>query len=375
MTLDRRRGGTDLVLFYTTVILVAVGVVMVFNASLARPMTATQNAVFYLARQSVFGVVGLLAMLFAMRIPYTRYREMASPFMVATLAMLFLVPFIGIADNGARRWLGYGPIRIQPSEIAKLSLILYLAALLTRRGFDIKDLWGGAIAPLCVLGFACFMVEVEPDLGTALVMGLTGLTVLFLGGARIKHMAGVVGAALLMVGLAALRHPYRLERIRTFLDPERDPTGTTYQVIQGIQAVGSGQWAGLGFGNGRAKFYLPAANTDYIFATLAEEMGLLGGMALIGLFLVMGWRAFLIARDAPDAFGTLVAAGIGAWFSWQALLNMLVVTGAAPATGVPLPFVSYGGSSLVITLVGVGILLNISQYCERRSRRRIGLGA
>jgi cell division protein FtsW len=181
----------------------------------------------------------------------------------------------------------------------------------------------------------------------------------------------MLSAAVLLVLIAALRHPYRLERIRTFLDPARDPTGTTYQVIQGIRAVGSGWITGLGFGQGRGKFYLPAANTDYIFATLAEELGFIGSVLLIALFVVLGYRAFVIARCAPDRFGTLTAAGIGAWFTSQSLLNMLVVTGAAPATGVPLPFVSYGGSSLVVALIGIGVLLNISQY---RSERPSGAG-
>lgn len=372
MAVDRPRSGPDPVLFYNTVVLVVVGIVMVFNASLQRPTSSFS----FLLRQSAWGIGGFAMMLVVMRLPYKTLIDLAPRFIVLSLILLVAVhvPGIGIRDNGATRWVGFGAFRLQPSEIAKLALILYLAALLSRRDYNVRDLWDGAFAPLCVVGFAAALVESEPDLGTGMVIALTGLTILFLGGARLKHIAGAVGSALVLVALATIRHPYRLERIRAFLDPTHDRTDTTYQVFQGIVAVGSGRWTGLGFGQGRAKFYLPAANTDYIFATVAEELGFLGAVALIALFVLLCIRAFVIARGAPDRFGMLAAAGIGACFTWQALINMLVVTGAAPATGVPLPFVSYGGSSLFVTLVGVGVLLNISQYTAGRERvqRRVG---
>lgn len=373
MTWGYRRVGADIVLLNTTLVLVAVGVVMVFNSSLQRPMDSGQNGLMYLYRQGACGLAGLVAMWWTMRAPYTWLSRYSSVLLSLSLALLLAVylPVVGIRDNGAARWVGRGSLRIQPSEITKLTLILYLAALLSRNRYDIRDLWNGAFAPMFTVGVCALLVEAEPDLGTALVILLTGFTVLYLGGAQLKHIAGMLSAAVLLVLIAALRHPYRLERIRTFLDPARDPTGTTYQVIQGIRAVGSGWITGLGFGQGRGKFYLPAANTDYIFATLAEELGFIGSVLLIALFVVLGYRAFVIARCAPDRFGTLTAAGIGAWFTSQSLLNMLVVTGAAPATGVPLPFVSYGGSSLVVALIGIGVLLNISQY---RSERPSGAG-
>jgi len=374
----RRRDAPDPVLFNVVLALIVVGLAAVFSASFARSLDLSRiqnDAYFLLKRQAVFAVFGVVAMLGMMRVGYWRLRAWAVPLLFLSLVLLLLVwvPGIGLTRNGAARWIGWGPAQIQPSEIAKLALMIYLAALLSRGNLRIQDFWDGLFAPLCVIGVFFLLIEREPDMGTAFVLGLASLVVLYAAGARKRHLAAVMGVAFLGFVCLTLTHGFRVERLITFVRPDADPLGSGYQIRHGILAVGSGGILGMGIGAGREKFYLPEASTDFIFATIAEEAGLVGSLVVIGLLLTLARQGFAIARRTRDRFGSLLATGISALISCQAVVNIAVVTASIPATGVPLPFISSGGTSLVFMLCGVGILLNISQHpdaaCRDSARR------
>jgi len=369
--MERRQVPTDYLLFNLTLALLVIGVVMVFDTSYARSMDFGSDTFVSLRRQAIYAGVGLVAMLLVMRLGYWKLRRWSAILLFIALCGLIAVwiPPIGIERNGAARWIGFGPVQIQPSEFAKLALVLYLAALLSRNLYDIRDFADGLAVPLAVVGLFVILVEREPDMGTAAVIGLSSLTMLYLAGARKRHLLSVCAAALLLAVVATLAHGYRMDRIIAFTNPEAYYENRGYQLTRGLLAVGSGGLLGLGLGAGREKFYLPEANTDFIFATIAEETGLWGSLLVVGLLFLLGWRGFAIARRTRDTFGAMVAAGISATISWQALLNIGVVTGSIPSTGVPLPFISAGGSSLVFLLVSVGILLNIAQHPEGSVKR------
>ncbi|MCC6728924.1 MAG: putative lipid II flippase FtsW [Chthonomonadales bacterium] len=372
----RRRLHIDSALLHLTLALLVVGVAAVFDASYARSLDARSigyDGFHYLKRQAVFAAVGIAVMLLAMHIGTATLRRLAVPLLGVAIAGLIAVwlPVVGIEDGGANRWVGWGPIRAQPSEFAKLALVLYLAALVSRRGYPIRDLREGFLPPLFVVVVVAALIEREPDLGTALVVALTGLTVLFTAGARARHIGAIAAIGLVAVVLATVTHPYRIDRVRVLLDPSVDPLNAGFQVRHGLIAVGSGGLTGQGIGAGREKYFLPAFNTDYIFATVAEETGLIGSLLVVALLGGLGMRAFVVARRHGEPFGQLVAVGIASMICWQGLINIAVVTGCVPATGVPLPFVSYGGSSLVLLLGGVGLLLGIASQSAMPGARTI----
>jgi cell division protein FtsW len=253
-------------------------------------------------------------------------------------------------------------------EVAKLALVLYVAHFATRRGLGIRDLPRGVLPPLAIAAGLGILALLQPDMGSAIVLGGIAIGALFLGGARVTHLAAAVVLALPLVAAAVLAAPYRLQRVLAFLDPWRDPQGGGFHIIQSLLAFGSGGVVGVGLGASRQKFfYLPESHTDFIYAILGEELGLVGTLCLLVLFGLFVYRGLRIARAAPDRYGALLAAGITASITGQALLNMGVATGVLPVTGVPLPFVSAGGSSLAVTMVQVGVLLNISQYAHERA--------
>jgi len=272
------------------------------------------------------------------------------------------VPHVGIVVNGARRWLGHGQFRFQPSEIAKFVLVLYLARTLAGKMTIRRRPKDGLLPPLGMIALLAGLIAIEQDLGTALVLCITGLVMLYLAGAQRRHMAivlAVVGAAGV---LFAVSKPYRLHRLTAFLDPRADQYHTGYQVWHALIALGSGGVEGMGLGEGREKLFIPEPRTDFIFPVIAEEWGLIGTLALVALFAFVAMRGFAIAYRTKDPFGALLAGGITTIISVQALINMAVATASIPDTGVPLPFISYGGSSLVLMLLGIGIILNISCY-------------
>jgi cell division protein FtsW len=364
------RRGIDVVLFACVLALAAVGLVMVYSASSILAYDRLDDSAYFLKRQTVWVGLGLAAMWLARSIHYQRLRRLTIPLLLVAgaLMILVLVPGIGRVAGGARRWIAVGPASFQPVEIAKLALVLYLAHFATRRSLGVRDLRRGVLPPLAIAASLGTLALLQPDMGSALVLGGIAIGALFLGGARLTHLAAAAALALPFVTAAVLAAPYRLQRVTAFLDPWRDPRGSGFHIIQSLLAFGSGGILGVGLGASRQKFfYLPESHTDFIYAILGEELGLLGTLSLLVLFGLVAYRGLRIARAAPDRYGALLAAGITASITGQALLNMGVATGVLPVAGVPLPFVSSGGSSLAVTMVQVGVLLNISQYAHERA--------
>lgn len=359
------RHHADTALFASTVALAAIGLVMVYSASSVVAFDRLADSAYFLKRQAAWTAIGFVALWLARGVHYQRLRPFTVPVLAATALMLIavLVPGIGRVAGGARRWLVAGPITFQPVELAKLALVLYLAHFLAQRGAGVRNLRRGILPPLAITaGFAVLVLR-QPDMGSAMVLGLVTMAMLFVGGARMVHLALVTLAAVPVIGAAVVIAPYRFQRILAFLNPWHDPQGTGFHIIQSLLAFGSGGLFGVGLGASRQKFfYLPERHTDFIFAILGEELGLLGTLGVLALFGIFIYRGFRIARGAPDRYASLLALGITASVAGQALMNMGVATGLLPVTGVPLPFVSFGGTSLVTTMMQVGILLNISQY-------------
>lgn len=368
------RFAPDYWLFHLTILLLAIGVLIVYDASYVQSIGLKRtgnDALYYLKRQALWAGLGLSVMFLVMKFGYWRLRGLAYLLLglslVGLIAVLY-VPAVSVTAKGAARWMKIGPVQFQPSEFAKLGLVIYLAAVLSRKDCRIRDFWRGLCPLLLVVGVIALLVEREPDLGTAIVIGLIATTMFYVAGARKRHLLAVVMCAGALALLAARGHEYRWNRIRVLLNPESDYYGAGYQIVHGLLAVGSGGPTGVGLGEGRGKYYLPESNTDFIFATIAEETGLWGSGVVLGLVMLLAWRGFRIARGTKDPFGALLAAGITATICWQSILNIAVVTNSVPATGVPLPFISYGGSSSMFLLIGVGILLNIAQNPEPPKR-------
>ncbi len=360
-----QRQPMDKLLLWMTFLLLGIGIVSVYDASYAVAVEKLHGDSFHFVKtQMAWAGFGLLALWGASRLPYWHWKKAAVIAVALAILMLVavLVPHVGIAVNGARRWLGHGAVRFQPSEVAKLAAVLYLARVLAG-SLKIKTRpKEGLVPPLLMIGLLAALIAKEPDLGTALVLATTGLIMLFLAGARPAHLGALLGgAAVLVAGFVALE-PYRARRITAFLDPKADQYHTGYQVWHALIALGSGGVTGMGLGEGREKLFIPEPRTDFIFPVIAEEWGLVGTLGLVALFLFVAARGFAIAYGTRDPFGALLAAGITALISVQALINMAVATASIPDTGVPLPFISSGGSSLVLMLLGIGILLNISSH-------------
>ena len=353
----------DRLLLWLTFLLLGIGIVSVYDASYAIAIEKLHGDSFhYVKMQVAWAVAGLIALWGASRVPYWQWKKVAVIGLSLSVFLLLavLVPHVGIAVNGARRWIGHGAIRMQPSEFAKLALVLYLARVLAG-SLKIKTRpKEGLLPPLLVIGLMAGLIAKEPDLGTALVLSATGLIMLFLAGVRWGHIAAILGSAAAVVTVFVALEPYRARRMTSFLNPKADQYHTGYQVWHALIALGSGGVTGLGLGEGREKLFIPEPRTDFIFPVIAEEWGLIGTLALVALFLFVAARGFAIAYSTRDPFGVLLAAGITSLISVQALINMAVATASIPDTGVPLPFISYGGSSLVLMLLGIGILLNIS---------------
>ncbi len=340
--------------------LVAFGLVMVYSASSARSAIAADDPAYYLKRQGIYALVGIGLFVLLSRVDYRALRRISTPLLATGFVLLAAVLVLGTSVNGARRWFDLGPISVQPSELMKLALALWLSALLARKAAPAT--FAQLLKPIgIVTGAAALLVLLQPDLGTALSFAIIAGTVLLLSGVRLRLLAGsgalLVGVVLLLSWL----EPYRKARLLAFLDPWVDPEAAGYQSVQALLAVGSGGIFGVGLGEGVQKIhYLPEASTDMIFAIIGEELGLLGTATVILAFCVFGYAGFRIALACRDPFGKRLAAALTALICGQAAINIAAVLGLAPMTGVPLPFVSYGGSSLIISLCAVGILLNIA---------------
>jgi cell division protein FtsW len=359
----KRSVGTQLeyhLLVLVTLGLVAFGLVMVYSASSARALLSSDAPSYYLKRQAVYALMGLVALVVLSRIDFHRLRHATGPLLAATFFLLVAVLALGTAVNGARRWLPLGFIDFQPSELAKLVLALWSAALLARR--PAPRTLGELAKPIgLVVGCACALILVEPDLGTAIAIGIMVSAILVVSGTRLRLLGSAAGIGITLVLAAIWLEPYRRERIFSFLDPWHDPQGAGFQAVQSMIALGSGGVFGVGLGESVQKiYYLPEASTDMIFAIIGEELGLIGVAGVIAAFAVFAYAGFNIALRCRDPFGKRLAVGITALICGQAAVNVSAVMGLAPLTGIPLPFVSYGGSSLVVGLAAVGILLNIA---------------
>jgi cell division protein FtsW len=355
----------DFILLIITLTLLAVGLIMVYSASAVWAEYKFHDAFFFAKRQMLFAGVGIAAMFFIMNINYWTWRSWAKTILIVcfVLLILVLIPGVGNVRNGSRSWIGVGAFSIQPSEFMKLAMIAFLSKYLSENQKLITTFRKGLVPSLALVFTAFAMIMLQPDLGTGTVMIGTCIVMIFVAGARVSHFAGLglLGVAG-FVGLI-VSAPYRMKRITSFLDPWSDPLGSGFQIIQSLYAIGPGGLFGLGLGESRQKFfYLPEPQTDFIFAILSEELGFIGGSFIILLFALLLWRGIRIALGAPDLYGSFLAVGIIAMIAIQVMINIGVVTGLMPVTGITLPFLSYGGSSLTLMLVAIGVLLNISRY-------------
>ena len=349
------------------------GLVMVLSASSVSALDTYGSSWYVVTRQAMWMGFGIIGCVVVMRVDYHRWRRLAAPALALSgiLLALVLVPGIGTSANGATRWLGWGPLTLQPSEVAKLTVLVFVADLLARRAAWMSDARATLVPVLVVMVTFGLLLMAQPNLGTTLVLGAIVLAVLYVAGTPLMPLAGLSVAGGLLATILAFAAPYRRARVMAFLDPWKDYENTGYQTIQSLVGLASGGITGTGLGQSRAKWgFLPYAHTDFIFAIIGEELGLVGALTVVALFVafcVLGARAALLA---PDRFGMLLAAGITSWFGVQAFVNIGAVIGILPITGVPLPFVSYGGTSLMINLVAAGLLLNVARQGQRPQPRR-----
>lgn len=362
-----RPGEVDFTFLSLALALLVFGLVMLYSASGLVADEWHRDPAHFLKRQILWAGAGLLLMAALSKLDYNRLKEWAWPALgasaVGLLAVLFSPPVAG-----ARRWIRLGPLGFQPSEFAKLALILFLADYADRKHSKTGSPVQGFIVPWAVVGTLLGLIALEPDLGTPVLLLLVSLVILFLGGARWRYVLGAACCAAPLVAYELLRVPYRRQRLAFFLQPWADPQGAGYQLLQALLATGSGGWLGKGLGGSQLKLhYLPAPHTDFIFPILAEELGLAGSVAVLGLFAALFVRGMRIARRAPNLFGELLAAGLASSLALQASFNIAMSVGLVPTKGVPLPFFSFGGSSLLVTLAGIGILLSVSRQARRIS--------
>lgn len=360
----------DKTLLFTVLTLITIGLIMIASAGVVYSQTRFGDQYFFFKRQLFYGVLpGLVVLFLAQRINYRFWKKVGVIFFILSLLALILifVPGFGAKIYGASRWLQLGTFSFQPSEMMKLAIILYLASWLESRGWSrVRDFFEGFLPFIIIVSLVGFLIIKQPDVGTLVIIVLTSLVIYFVAGAKISHLMAIMLAG--MIALLALikMAPYRVNRLMVFIESQTDLRGIGYHVNQALIAIGSGGIFGLGLGHSRQKFnYLPEPVSDSIFAILSEELGMAGAMVLISLFVLLAIRGFKIAKNAPDTFGKLIAGGITSWIIFQSFINISAITGIIPLTGVPLPFISYGGTSLVFLMAGVGILLNVSKYAKK----------
>ena len=332
----------DKILLAILLTIITFGLVMIASAGIAYSRTRFGDSYFFFKHQLFYGVVPGLIFLF-----------------------MFFVPGLGSRIYGASRWLQLGSFSFQPSEMLKLSIILYLAAWLENRLERVKDFYEGLVPFLAIIGFVSFLLIKQPDMGTLGVIILISMSIFFVSGAKISHIAMMALGGFLSLVMLIKFESYRMDRLMVYLHPEIDPRGIGYQINQALLAIGSGGVLGLGLGNSLQKFnYLPEPVGDSIFAIIGEELGMVGAVFVVALFILLAARGLKIAKNAPDRFAKLAAIGISSWIFFQSFINISAICGIIPLTGIPLPFISYGGTSIIFLMIGVGILLNISKYSE-----------
>ncbi len=351
-------------LMMTTLALISLGIVMIYSATCVNALQNFHDSLYYLKRHLLFLTMGLGMSFVLMRIDYRKLQPYARPlifFSIILLAMV-LVPHLGRESYGARRWFKIGVFHFQPSELVKLALIMYVADFLSRKQLVIKSFFKGFLPPVMVMGVCCVLTVKQPDLGTTVEMAFVTLGMLLLAGARIRHLLMVFGSAIPVLVYLVIKEPYRMARIVAFLDPWQDSQGIGFQLTQSQIALGSGGITGVGLGHSQQKlFYLPAAHTDFILSIIGEELGLIGTLSVIVLFGIFIWQGTRIIRQCHQSFGYFLALGIVMMLGLQAMVNVGVSIGAFPTKGLPLPFISYGGSALIFHLAAVALLFNISK--------------
>ncbi len=355
-------------IFLVVAALNVVGLVMILSASSVLSIRGHGSAWYFVAKQSLWATLGVVALLAASRVDHRRLRPLALPAMGVTvfLLLLVLVPGIGTTVSGSTRWISVGPLNLQPSELGKLALALFCADLLARREARLGDWRAGLLAVGLATLLLVALVMKQPDMGTSVCIVLVAAGCTFVSGVPTRHLLTSAAALAALGGLAGWLEPYRRARMLSFRHPFDQYDGDGYQLAQSLMGLGSGGVRGVGFGQSRVKWgFLPNAHTDFIFAVIGEEGGLAGTLFVVGLFVALAWLGVRAALRAPDRFGTLLAAGITTWLVGQGLVNICTVVGLAPVTGVPMPFVSFGGSALVISMVAAGVLVNIARSGER----------
>jgi cell division protein FtsW len=354
-----------------TAALMVLGLIMILSASSVTSFRTYGSSFRYFQKQLLWAAIGIVAFVAFSRFDYRKLRGVGYFAVMGTALLLLavLIPGVGITAGGSSRWLGLGALAFQPSEIAKLAMILFAAEVFSRKEErTLKEFLHAMIPVVPVAGLLTMLIMLQPDLGTTVLVGFIAIGIMFVAGMPLVYLVPVVGVGTALATGVALLKPYMRARLLVFMHPWADPLGGGYQTIQSLIAMGSGGWLGVGLGASRQKWaYVPNAHTDFIYAILGEEMGLLGTAVVLGMFAFLAYLGIKVARRAPDRFGTLVASGITVWVALQALINMGAVSGALPVTGVPLPLVSFGGSSLVITLMAMGILTNIATQSRRRT--------
>jgi len=366
---DRGLGKPDYFLLAIFAIVVVFGLIMLSSASSVKAFREYDSAYYFFWHQIIMGLVpGLVFFVFFLNFDYRRLEKLTILFFIGSIILLIAVfiPGLGVKYGSAQSWLNIGGISFQPSEIVKLGLILSLAGWFAYRGREKnQDFWNGLFPFAICLGLISLPIILQPDLGTLAVVVIISFNIYFMAGARLSHILGLFAAGLGAFGILIAQAPYRAARLMTFLHPEIDPQGAGYHINQAFLAIGSGGWLGLGFGQSRQKFaYLPEVMGDSIFAIIAEELGFIFAAGLVVLFILLAWRGLKLAKAVEDDYARLVVVGIIAWFTFQAFFNIAAMVGLMPLTGIPLPFVSYGGTALAISLAGAGILLNISRQAK-----------
>ncbi len=360
--MSRENNNFDRMLFFVTLILLGIGILIVYSASAIFAEERFGDHTFFLKRQIICSILGLVVLYLSSRLHSSSWQKYARGLFLVTVILLILVLFLGRQVGGARRWLRLSMFNFQPSELAKLATLLFLADYFDRKRSRLDNFTKGLLVPFALVGIICLLILLEPDFGTAFFIALTSMVIFFLAGVKLRFLLGIMFPGALMGTIFILRTPYRWARILSFANSIFDLERAGYQTKQALYALGSGGLTGVGLGRGSLKLlYLPEAHTDFIFPILGEEIGLFGTLGVVLLFLVLLWRGWLIARQVENFFDHLLASGITFFISFQALINIGVSCGCLPTKGLPLPFISFGGSSLFCNLVAVGILLNLSR--------------
>lgn len=367
--MSKKEHHLDHILLVVVIALMGLGLIMVYSASSVTSLAVRSDGLYYFKRQLVWVITGLFAIAGGSFFPYRKLEKLAVPLLGMAIFFLMLVLLPGVARDigGARRWLRVGGVGFQPSELTKICFIIYMAHSIAARQDKIKSFLHGLLPDFTITAIIFLLIYKEPNLSTATIIGGTYLVMYFLGNGSLLNLSGIFAGGIAMVFALIFQAGYRIRRFYAFLNPWESAQTSGYHIIQSLVAIGSGGVWGLGLGQSRQKFFiLPERHTDFIFAIICEELGLVGGSVVIALFFVLIWRGLYIASRAPDTFGFLLASGITAIIGLQVIINIGVVLSLMPTTGITLPFISYGGSSLVFLAVGIGILLNVSRYGSGR---------